>query len=63
MVDHKSYPAYKDLRGTYSLGSFALGIDHAQGDPFPSRLSVQIDGAKAARRFSSSTRIPALPIS
>ena len=49
-VDHKSYPAYKDLRGTYSFGSFLLGIDHVQGDPFasPSRLSVQIDGAKAA---------------
>ena len=49
-VDHKSYPAYKDLRGVYSFGSFVLGIDHVQGDPFasPSRLSVQIDGAKAA---------------
>ena len=49
-VDHKSYPAYKDLKGTYSFGSFLLGIDHVQGDPFasPSRLSVQIDGAKAA---------------
>ncbi len=49
-VDHKSYPAYKDLRGAYSFGSFVLGIDHVQGDPFasPSRLSVQIDGAKAA---------------
>ncbi len=49
-VDHKSYPAYKDLRGAYSFGNFVLGIDHVQGDPFasPSRLSVQIDGAKAA---------------
>lgn len=49
-VDHKSYPAYKDLRGAYSFESFVLGIDHVQGDPFasPSRLSVQIDGAKAA---------------
>ena len=49
-VDHKSYPADKDLRGAYSFGSFVLGIDHVQGDPFasPSRLSIQIDGAKAA---------------
>lgn len=49
-VDHKSYPAYKDLRGAYSFGSFVLGIDHVQGDPFasPSRLSIQIDGAKSA---------------
>lgn len=49
-VDHKSYPAYKDLRGAYFFGNFVLGIDHVQGDPFasPSRLSIQIDGAKAA---------------
>ena len=41
-VDHKSYPAYKDLRGAYFFGNFVLGIDHVQGDPFasPSRLSV-----------------------
>ena len=49
-VDHKSYPAYKDLKGSYSFGSFLLNIDHVQGDPFasPSRLSVQVDGARAA---------------
>lgn len=49
-IDHKSYPAYKDLKGTYSFGSYALGIDHVQGDPFasPSRLSILIEGARAA---------------
>ena len=48
-IDHKSYPAYKDLRGSYNFGNYTLGIDHVQGDPFasPSRLSIQVDGAKA----------------
>lgn len=45
-IDHKGYPAYKDLKGNYSFGRFILGIDHVQGDPYaaPSRLSVRIDG-------------------
>ncbi len=57
-VDHKSYPAYKDLKGSYAFGrtapgaagSFVLNIEHVQGDPFasPSRLSVQVDGKAAA---------------
>lgn len=49
-IDRKSYPAYKDLKGAYSFGTYVLGIDHVQGDPFasPSRLSILIGGAKAA---------------
>ncbi len=57
-VDHKSYPAYKDLKGSYAFGrtapgaagGFVLHIEHVQGDPFasPSRLSVQVDGKAAA---------------
>ena len=49
-IDHRGYPAYKDLRGTYSFGTYVLGIDHVQGDPFasPSRLSIRVDGARAA---------------
>ena len=35
-IDHRSYPAYKDLRGQYDFGSFVLSIDHVQGDPFAS---------------------------
>ena len=27
-IDHKSYPAYKDLRGSYNFGNYTLGIDH-----------------------------------
>lgn len=43
-IDHKSYPAYKSLTGSYSFGKYTLNIEHVQGDPFaaPSRLSVQI---------------------
>lgn len=40
-IDHRSYPAYKDLKGQYDFGNYTLSIDHVQGDPFaaPSRLS------------------------
>ncbi len=43
-VDHKSYPAYKSLAGSYQFGNFILSIDHVQGDPFasPSSLHVEI---------------------
>ena len=30
-VDHKSYPAYKSLAGSYQFGNFMLFIDHVQG--------------------------------
>lgn len=48
-VDHKSYPAYKELTGSYSFPDYELYIDHVQGDPFaaPSRIHVQIKGARA----------------
>lgn len=48
-IDHKSYPAYKDLRGQYDFKDYVLSIDHVQGDPFaaPSRLSVRVKGEKA----------------
>ncbi|MDO4261344.1 MAG: ABC-ATPase domain-containing protein [Eubacteriales bacterium] len=43
-IDHRSYPAYKSLAGSYQFGSFLLVIDHVQGDPFasPSSLHVEI---------------------
>lgn len=43
-IDHKSYPAYKSLAGSYSFGNYTLHIEHVQGDPFaaPSRLSVEV---------------------
>lgn len=48
-IDHKGYPAYKDLKGQYNFGDYVLSIDHVQGDPFasPSRLSVRVEKAKA----------------
>ncbi len=48
-IDHKSYPAYKGLRGSYQFDRYQLNIDHVQGDPFaaPSRVSVEISGKQA----------------
>lgn len=48
-IDHKGYPAYKGLKGSYQFAQYKLCIDHVQGDPFaaPSRVSVEIKGAKA----------------
>ncbi|MCI8639548.1 MAG: ABC-ATPase domain-containing protein [Coprococcus sp.] len=48
-LNRKSYPAYKDLRGSYQFSDFQLNIDHVQGDPFaaPSKLSVQVKKAQA----------------
>lgn len=43
-IDGRSYPAYKDLRGSWSLGPTTLFVDHVQGDPFasPSRLRLRV---------------------
>lgn len=48
-IDHKGYPAYKELKGQYDFGDYTLSIDHVQGDPFasPSRLSIWIKREKA----------------
>ena len=48
-INKRSYPAYKDTKGSYRFGSYILNIDHVQGDPFasPSRISVLVPGAKA----------------
>jgi len=41
-IDRRGFGAYKDLKGRYDFGSFALFIDHVQSDPFapPSRFKV-----------------------
>lgn len=48
-IDHRGYPAYKELKGQYDFKDYVLSIDHVQGDPFasPSRLSVLVKGGKA----------------
>lgn len=42
-IDHKGYPAYKSLTGSYQFGSYILSIDHVQGDPFASPSSLHIE--------------------
>ena len=48
-MDHRGYPAYKSLAGSWQFPEYILNIDHVQGDPFasPSSLSVRIDGKRA----------------
>lgn len=64
-IDHKSYPAYKSTQGVYDFGTYALSIDHVQGDPFasPSHVSISLSHQKAgypAEAFSSPWRKTAL---
>lgn len=42
-IDHKGYPAYKSLTGSYQFGTYQLFIDHVQGDPFASPSSLHIE--------------------
>lgn len=48
-IDHKGYPAYKELKGEYQFGDYVFIINHVQGDPFaaPSRVSVRVPMEKA----------------
>ena len=48
-IDHKSYPLYKSLRGSYQFPKYILSIDHVQGDPFaaPSDVRVTVDAKSA----------------
>lgn len=48
-IDRRSYPAYKDTRGSYQFPGYILSIDHVQGDPFaaPSKISIQVSGRQA----------------
>lgn len=42
-IDHKGYPAYKSLKGSYQFPNYIFTIDHVQGDPFASPSKVSID--------------------
>lgn len=48
-IDHKSYPAYKSLRGAYRFDGYTFVIDHVQGDPFasPSQVHVFVSAKQA----------------
>lgn len=41
-IDHKGYPAYKGLKGSYDFGDYRLGIDKVQGDPFASSSRISL---------------------
>ena len=43
-IDHKSYKAYKEVKGIYRMPGYVLAVDHVQGDPFatPSRVRLLI---------------------
>lgn len=64
-IDHKPYPAYKSLAGSYQFQGYVLNIEHVQGDPFaaPSSLSVYVPLRIAAfpeEYYSDSTRRTAM---
>ncbi len=42
-VDHKSYPAYKSLKGVYQFPKYRLFIDHVQGDPFAAPSAIRLE--------------------
>lgn len=48
-IHKRSYPAYKDLKGSYQFPGFILHIDHVQGDPFaaPSKVRVEVLNTEA----------------
>lgn len=48
-IHRKSYPAYKNTKGTYQFDRYLLSIDHVQGDPFasPSKVSIRVLGKHA----------------
>ena len=65
MIAHKSYKAYKQLRGNYDFKNFTLYIDYVQGDPFasPSKFRIRVLQAKAkftSELFSNKSRKTAL---
>lgn len=64
-IDGKGYPAYKDIRGSYTFDEFTLFADQIQGDPFagPSRFRVRLPmpaAAFPAHTYESRSRLIAL---
>ena len=43
-IDGRPYPAYRDIKGGWTLPGLRLRVDHVQGDPFaaPSRLRLRV---------------------
>lgn len=51
-INRRSYPAYKDLRGSYQFPGYILHIDHVQGDPFAAPSKVSVEVMQKTARFS-----------
>lgn len=60
-IDHKGYPAYKSLAGSYQFGAFSLFIDHVQGDPFASPSSLHVEILHKNAGFPESYYVNACP--
>lgn len=43
-INRRSYPAYKDLRGSYQFQGYQLNIDHVQGGPFCFSVKAEYSG-------------------
>lgn len=50
-IDHKGYPAYKEIKGEYRFDKYVFSIEHVQGDPFASPSKVRIDVASKTAGF------------
>lgn len=50
-IDHRGYPAYKSLAGSYQFPGFTLFIDHVQGDPFASPSALHVEVAHSVAGF------------
>ena len=50
-IDHRGYPAYKSLAGSYQFPGFSLIIDHVQGDPFASPSALHVEVAHSVAGF------------
>lgn len=61
-LDRRSYPAYKEIRGTHGMRPVELFIDHVQGDPFaaPSRVRIRLHTQWPRGRFDSEIKRTAL---
>jgi predicted ABC-class ATPase len=48
-IDGRGYKAYRDIEGRYAFPTYALAIDHVQGDPFaaPSRIRLIVPAEAA----------------
>lgn len=52
-INHKGYPQYKSLKGSYDFNYFILSIEHVQSDPFASPSKVKVSVKKEDASFPS----------